>query len=80
MAKPKQSSLTSSQAESPEAVPPAVQAAAILRSGPLPDPKTLEYYERVCPGSAQEIVNMAKVEQKFRHRSAFLSLGAIVLG
>jgi uncharacterized membrane protein len=36
-------------------------------SGPLPDPKVLEYYERVCPGAAREILEMAKLEQKHRH-------------
>lgn len=36
-------------------------------SGPLPDPKVFEYYERVCPGAAREILEMAKLEQRHRH-------------
>lgn len=35
--------------------------------GPIPDPLTLEHYEKILPGSAEKILNMAMDEQKFRH-------------
>ncbi len=34
--------------------------------GPIPPPNELEEYERVYPGAAREIFDMAKVEQKMR--------------
>lgn len=37
------------------------------RSGPLPDPDELARYEKVSPGFAREIMEMAKAEQKHRH-------------
>ncbi len=37
------------------------------RSGPLPDADELARYERVSPGFAREIMDMAKAEQKHRH-------------
>lgn len=37
------------------------------RSGPLPDPQELASYERISPGFAREIMDMAKAEQKHRH-------------
>ncbi|EHN8900129.1 MULTISPECIES: DUF2335 domain-containing protein [Enterobacter cloacae complex] len=37
------------------------------RSGPLPDADELARYERVSPGFAREIMEMAKAEQKHRH-------------
>lgn len=43
------------------------QLTVYSHSGPLPDPRTLEYYERICPGAANEIMGMAKAEQKARH-------------
>ena len=36
-------------------------------SGPLPHPGHLRAYNDVAPGSAQELLNMAKLEQKHRH-------------
>lgn len=38
------------------------------RSGPLPDAEELSRYERVSPGFAREILEMAKKEQEHRHR------------
>jgi len=35
----------------------------------LPDPDTLERYERVMPGFAERIMSMAEGEQKNRHNS-----------
>ncbi|MXW14084.1 MAG: DUF2335 domain-containing protein [Rhodothermaceae bacterium] len=35
-------------------------------SGPLPKAEQFEHYERVCPGAAKEILDMAKEEQKIR--------------
>ncbi|MEB5837058.1 DUF2335 domain-containing protein [Pantoea dispersa] len=43
------------------------------RSGPLPDPDELGRYEKVSPGFAREIMEMAKAEQ--RHRHTHLSKG-----
>lgn len=37
------------------------------RSGPLPDADELAKYERVSPGFAKEILEMAKSEQGHRH-------------
>lgn len=37
------------------------------RSGPLPDPDELARYEKISPGFALEILEMAKSEQKHRH-------------
>ncbi|MGV6264515.1 DUF2335 domain-containing protein [Escherichia coli] len=37
------------------------------RSGPLPDADELAKYERISPGFAREIMDMAKAEQKHRH-------------
>ena len=70
MAKAKPSSLISSSAENPAVAPAAIQitTTAFHHSGPLPDPRTLEYYDRVCPGAAREILDMAKVEQIHRHK------------
>jgi uncharacterized membrane protein len=72
--------LTSSPSEESAAAQGAIQATIVTRSGPLPDPRELEYYERVCPGSAQEILNMAKAEQQHRHQSDFRDWFAVILG
>ena len=47
-------------------------------SGPLPPPKILEDYDRVCPGAADRIIKMAEKEQKASHISGVLGtvLGA----
>ena len=37
-------------------------------SGPLPDPTTLQAYDRIVPGSAAKILVMAETEQRHRHR------------
>lgn len=36
--------------------------------GPLPPPETLEKYQRILPGSAERILQMAEREQAHRHR------------
>lgn len=63
--KEKPSNLPSSKSE--KAGVPATVTTAVAYSGPLPDPHTFEYYERVFPGAAKEIIEMAKSEQKHRH-------------
>jgi uncharacterized membrane protein len=39
-------------------------------SGPTPHPEHLERIERIAPGSARAIINMAASEQRFRHRAS----------
>lgn len=82
MAKPKKSSLISSSTENPVAAKAAIQTTTTVfhHSGPLPDPRTLEYYERVYPGAAREIIEMAKGEQADRHRDTFRNWLAHLLG
>ena len=41
----------------------------VTHSGPLPSPEILEGYERVSPGFANRIFEMAEREQKHRHDS-----------
>ena len=41
---------------------------ASFRTGPIPDPITLEQYNRVLPNAADRIVSMAEKEQEHRHR------------
>jgi uncharacterized membrane protein len=35
--------------------------------GPLPPPAALEHFERIVPGSAARLIEMAEAEQKHRH-------------
>lgn len=54
-------------------------AAAIIStvemfSGPLPHPQHLEKYEALVPGSAREILDMAKGEQSHRHKMQSLEM------
>ena len=42
-------------------------AVAETHIGPLPHPQTFAAYESILPGSAREILEMAKAEQKHRH-------------
>jgi hypothetical protein len=35
--------------------------------GPLPPPAALEHFERIVPGAAQRLIDMAEAEQKHRH-------------
>src|SRR5438552_18585994 len=51
-----------------------------IHSGPLPDPRTLEYYNRVHPGASGEIFAMAKVEQKHRHAVSLRDWIALMSG
>jgi len=48
------------------------------RSGPLPDSEELARYERISPGFAREIMEMAKDEQKFRHTQGKSSLSGAI--
>jgi uncharacterized membrane protein len=43
-------------------------------SGPMPHPDHLERIEVIAPGSARQIINMAVIEQKFRHRMSLLTI------
>ena len=47
----------------------ALQVVSAVRThvGPLPLPEILDEYDRVLPGAAQEIMNMALREQQHRH-------------
>ncbi|AXX02838.1 DUF2335 domain-containing protein [Cronobacter sakazakii] len=45
-----------------------MQVTTHTRSGPLPDPDELARYEKVSPGFAREILEMAKAEQSHRHK------------
>lgn len=48
--------------------PPAADALSLAHwSGPLPPPATLEQYERLMPGAAQKLMDMAEAEQRHRH-------------
>jgi uncharacterized membrane protein len=78
MAKPgKKSSSISSPVSSSSAESAGSENKVVLReewqihSGPLPDPRTLEYYNRVHPQASSEIFEMAKREQKNRHKESF---------
>jgi uncharacterized membrane protein len=60
-----------------------VETASLMihsHSGPLPDPRTLEYYERIVPGAGREILDMAKAEQRHRHRLNWAGVGLSALG
>lgn len=48
------------------------------RSGPLPDSDELARYEKISPGFAREIMEMAKSEQKFRHSQGKSSLSGAI--
>lgn len=41
---------------------------ASFRTGPIPEPITLEQYNRVLANAADRIVSMAEKEQEHRHR------------
>jgi hypothetical protein len=45
-----------------------------LFRGPLPPPDHFKGYEEVVPGGAREILNMAKREQRHRHRMQALEM------
>lgn len=36
-------------------------------AGPLPPPAALEHFERIAPGAAERLLQMAEQEQKHRH-------------
>ena len=57
-------------------MPPENAAAIVARTvelkgyaGPLPAPEILEGYEKVMPGAAKIIIDMAVGEQAFRHKT-----------
>jgi uncharacterized membrane protein len=61
----------------PELAPQAVarMATAVrMFSGPLPPPDVFKGYDDVVPGSAHEILEMARREQCHRHRMQFLEM------
>ena len=48
------------------------------RSGPLPEAEELARYEKVSPGFAKEIMQMAKDEQSHRHSQSSKSLSGAI--
>lgn len=48
-------------------LPGVVMQVKKMHSGPLPDPETLAGYERISPGAAERIIQMAEDQQKHRH-------------
>ena len=52
-----------------------------IHSGPLPSPEILKEYNKSYKNAAQDIVNMAKGEQHFRHKSTYFGqLSALLIG
>jgi uncharacterized membrane protein len=60
-----------SQRKSSKPASPATPEARLVSSqqwqGPLPPPAALEHFERIVPGSAARLIEMAEAEQKHRH-------------
>lgn len=56
-----------------------IETTTSLWAGPVPDPRTLEEFEQILPGSADRLVVMAEKEQAYRHEIGRRRL-AIVLG
>ncbi|HIE5440285.1 TPA: DUF2335 domain-containing protein [Serratia marcescens] len=48
------------------------------RSGPLPDAEELARYEKIAPGMAQEILEMAKSAQGYRQKQGERSLSGAI--
>lgn len=65
--------------QAPQAVTRIIEIAEEY-SGPLPHPRHFEKYEAVLPGSAREILGMAKKEQAHRHRTQNLELSYPYVG
>lgn len=49
-----------------------------LTVGPIPDPETLERYEKASPGSAAIIINGFKEQSEHRHRLESAHMGASI--
>jgi uncharacterized membrane protein len=49
---------------------------SVMRSGPLPPPSELQEFEKISPGAAARIIEMAEREQAHRHRMEELSTQA----
>jgi uncharacterized membrane protein len=60
-----------SQRKSSKPASPATPEARLVASqqwqGPVPPPAALEHFERIVPGSAARLIEMAEAEQKHRH-------------
>lgn len=60
-----------SQRKSSKPTSPAPAEARLVASqqwqGPLPPPAALEHFEKLVPGSAARLIDMAEAEQKHRH-------------
>ncbi|MDR2012555.1 MAG: DUF2335 domain-containing protein [Rhodanobacter sp.] len=52
--------------ESPAPQSIQVHTQTLVQQGPLPDPATLERYDRILPGAAERIIVMAEQEQRHR--------------
>lgn len=59
--------------QAPQAVAKMVTAVQMFR-GPLPPPDVFRGYNEVVPGSGREILDMAKREQRHRHRMQILEI------
>lgn len=45
-------------------------------TGPIPDPKTLEHYNNICPGAADRILKMAEEQASHRQYIEKLAIGS----
>lgn len=45
-----------------------------IHKGPIPAPEQLEKYEKICPGAAKEIINMAVGQAKHRQEMEKMDL------
>ncbi|MBF0488554.1 MAG: DUF2335 domain-containing protein [Nitrospirae bacterium] len=69
--KPKPSSLMATPSvpnRMPSLTGGGVSTQITAHSGPIPDPATLQAYEKTLPGLAERIVVIAENEQKYRHK------------
>ena len=57
-----------------------IETTTSLWAGPVPDPRTLEEFEQILPGSADRLVVMAEKEQAYRHEIGRRRLAIITRG
>lgn len=54
---------------------------AQIHAGPLPHPEILKGYKEIDKNAPKEIIEMAKREQNFRHKSTYLGqISALIIG
>ena len=51
-----------------------------MHVGPLPDPVSLEAYEKAIPGAGERIIRMAETEQRHTHRLAYAGVVVSLAG